>query len=330
MAQPARQFYDDSKENPQRSSSANRNSRFIASGTNGAAQVGGRRLSKSDKKRMRDRQSAPSRLERVVNVKKYYDDDEYDALTQKQQNYNAQIILSGENRSAARPPSMSERIRSAGRKGGGAKGGKGGVIAQAMRVDAARRYMKNEEESEDEMAPEQMRSPQSLPNSGTGPGLRSRFTPGMKAAQQKFGGDYKARIKAVRIVMRLANPLFWVWFAQSIFACLSLVGLGAAALYDQSWAAAIVNIFANAALGVQTDGSSLFMVPWMLAWVLGFISMMIVFVFFLISGLSPLNGKGAWVKYTAFIGVLWLYGVPIVNVFPLVAFYALALVAYPK
>ena len=82
--------------------------------------------------------------------------------------------------------------------------------------------------------------------------------------------------------------------------------------------------------GIDFDPELLFIIPFALTFLLGLFQLICCWFTYAAMGLKPLSGNGGWLKFFTFILVMIGYGLPILNLFPLVYLWTIAVWAYPK
>lgn len=82
--------------------------------------------------------------------------------------------------------------------------------------------------------------------------------------------------------------------------------------------------------GLNFDPEILFIIPFALTFLLGLFQLICCGFTYVAMGLKPLSGKGAWLKLFTFLFVMIGYGIPILNLFPLVYLWSMTVWAYPR
>jgi vacuolar-type H+-ATPase subunit I/STV1 len=82
--------------------------------------------------------------------------------------------------------------------------------------------------------------------------------------------------------------------------------------------------------GINFDPELLFIIPFALTFLLGLFQLISCWFTYVAMGLKPLSGKGGWLKALTFLFVMIGYGLPVLNLFPLVYLWTITVWAYPK
>lgn len=153
------------------------------------------------------------------------------------------------------------------------------------------------------------------------------------------------RARVTSINMGVLSWQFPLWlFVQLPFAILSIVCLGATMAVDSMATAngGLLGFLANKSLAVfdtiaKTIGIDfagiafdMFLLGMVLVLAIGLMSLLVMTLIYLMSGIHPLNGKGSSMKQGMFLLAILCYAIPFANMFPVVFLYMAAVWLHPK
>lgn len=135
-----------------------------------------------------------------------------------------------------------------------------------------------------------------------------------------------ATLRAIATTASIYSWAFWFWILQLFCAFISITGIVLVAYIEDSTWASIVDTFTN----ISGAGLAFFFVGYLIALVVGWVTMMVIVLKYTLAFLHPLSGSASSTKWMVFLAVLIGYATPITNLVPWFVVYTGVVVRHPK